>query len=84
MVHNMKIKTFIKQLWQGFKVISKFISNIVNFILLSLVYFIGVGLVFIFAKIFKKKFLNLKIEKDTYWIDKKIEKQDLKDYSRMF
>ena len=56
------------------KKFSKFMQNIVNFILLLPVYFIGVGIVSIVSKCFNKKYLD----NNKKWIkrDKKIENND--------
>ena len=54
----------IKKLWSAVKSIleplGKLISGIVNSILLSIVYFVGVGIVSISMKLFGKHFLELK------------------------
>ena len=62
------------------------ISIIVNSILLSFVYFVGVGLTSIFAKIFKKSFLELKTEKEneTYWSELNLTKNSMEEYYRQF
>ena len=60
------------------------ISMLVNTILLSVVYFIGVGLTFIFAKIFRKHFLELKLKKDSYWSDLNLSKKKIEEYYRQF
>ena len=64
---------FFKGFRQGLKDFSLSIASVTNFILLFLTYFIGVGLTSIFAKIFSKRFLDLKLKKEgSYWIDRKI------------
>lgn len=47
------------------------IVSVINFILLSIVYCIGIGFTALFAKILKKKFLETdkRIEQKTYWKD---------------
>jgi len=79
----------IKKIWNFInsvlEPISKLISGIVNFILLSIVYFIGVGLVSISAKIFRKHFLELKRQnKSSNWDEHKVTKQPLEKYYRTF
>jgi hypothetical protein len=69
------------------KGMSKFTSNIVvivNTLLLSLVYLIGVGITSIFAKLFKKHFLELKRRNDTYWETSDLKKKPMKNYYRQF
>ena len=59
---------------------------VVNTILLSLVYFIGVGLTAIFAKIFRKNFLESGIDKQksSYWTDLNLGKNTMEEYHRQF
>ena len=65
--------------------ISKVISAIVNFILLSLVYFIGIGSVSIVMKLFGRLFLELKKKNSkSNWHEHKVAKQPLEQYCRTF
>ncbi len=54
----------LKKIWAGIKSvlepIGKFVSSIVNFVLLAMVYFIGIGIVSVIMKLFGKHFLELK------------------------
>jgi len=75
---------FVKGLKTGFRTFGFKVTNVINFVLLFLVYFIGVGITSLAAKIAKKKFLNLKPEGNTYWKEHNLGKQDLKDYYRQF
>jgi len=81
-----KVKLFFKGFYAGFKSFGLTISTIVNFVLLMIVYFIGVGLTSLLGKTFKKRFLYLKKEdrKKSYWIKVNKKKQKLKNYRRMF
>ena len=79
----------IKKIWNFIKSIlepvSKLISGIVNFVLLSMVYFVGIGIVSISAKIFGKHFLQLKRQnKQSNWHEHKLTKQPLEQYYRTF
>lgn len=79
----------LKKIWAGIKSvlepISKTISNVVNFILLLIVYFIGIGIVSISMKLFGKHFLELKkSDKKSNWHEHKITKQPLEQYYRTF
>jgi len=79
------IKDGFKKFYRGFKRFGKAVSKVINFVLLTVVYFIGVGFTSLLAKAFRKKFLLLeKPESDTYWIDNKITKKKLTDYYRSF
>lgn len=65
--------------------VAKTISSIVNFILLALVYFISIGLVSMFMKLFRRHFLDLKKQnKESNWHEHKVTKQPLRDYYRTF
>ncbi|MFC1690832.1 hypothetical protein ACFL0W_01515 [Nanoarchaeota archaeon] len=61
----------------GFKKFSHNVIEVFNFILLLPVYILGVGPISIVAKILRKHFLKLKIDKDakTYWDD--VEEKDM-------
>ena len=62
-------------LWKGFVKIGKTDGEFNSKVLLSVVYILGLGPTSLIAKIFRKKFLELKTEpdKDTYWIERKKE-----------
>ena len=78
-----------KKIWTNIKsiieTISKVVSNVVNFILLSVVYFIGICSVSIIMKLFRKHFLELKKQnKKSNWHKHKLTKQSLENYYRTF
>ena len=79
-----KLKLFFKEFYEGFKAFSLVISTIINFVLLMIVYFIGVGLTSIIGKSFKKEFLGIKGGKRTYWKNRKSKKISIKECKRMF
>ena len=81
-----KARDFIIGLKEGQKKFGETISVIVNLILIGFVYFVGVGLTSIFAKIFNKKFLNLEIDKttDTYWQESNLTKKNKEEYYKQF
>lgn len=74
--------------------ISKFIANVINFVLLAFVYFIGVGMVSLAMKLFGKHFLELKKQNKTMenkrasnesnWHEHTVTKQPLEKYYRTF
>jgi hypothetical protein len=69
----------------GFKEFGENITLIINSILLSFVYFSGVGFTAIFARIIKKHFLETKLTKDkTYWQNLNLEKKPIEEYYRQF
>ena len=76
---------FIKGFKNGFKRFGEHISTGINFILLGVVYFFGVGIVSIVARLFGKKFLKTTTEKkDSYWEEKNITTETKENYYRMF
>ena len=77
------MKDFIAGFKSGFKQFGHNISLIVNSVLLSFVYFVGVGLTSIISKIMKKHFLDLK-RKKSYWLDWNLSKKDMEEYYRQF
>ena len=78
-----KIKKFIKGLKKGQKEFGETIATVVNSILLSVVYLLGVGLTFIFSRLFDKHFLDSKIDlnKKTYWSNLNLNKKPLGELS---
>ncbi len=81
-----KLRIFIAGVRDGFGNFSHVIINIVNFILLSLVYFTAIALVAIISKLFGKRFIDLKRQKntETYWLNKSIKTKPLESYYRQF
>ncbi len=79
-----KLKQFFNGFQKGMKSFSDNITSIINFLLLSIVYFIGVGLTSITAKIFGKHFLDTKKKKDSYWINLNLKKKSIEEYYRQF
>jgi hypothetical protein len=78
-------KQFFSGFLNGFKNFSHIIINIVNFILLSIVYFVGIGPTSVVAKIARKNFLDLKKKKtDSYYTKKDIKKEPIENYYRQF
>ncbi len=71
---------------EGFAEFANTLSILINSILLSLVYFMGVGITSMFAKIFKKSFLDTKINKEakTYWSKLNLDKRPIEEYYRQF
>lgn len=81
-----KLKIFFRAFYDGFKSFGQMVSTIVNFILLFFVYLVAVGSTSIVAKLFRKKFLELKLneKKKSYWIDYNLKKQQKEEYERGF
>lgn len=79
-----KKNLFVKGFKTGFKNFGYKVTNIVNFILILIVYAIGVGTTSIIAKLSGKKFLELKPKGKTYWKERNLKKQPLETYYRQF
>jgi hypothetical protein len=81
-----KIKDFFKGMKEGQKKFGDNISVIVNTILLSIVYFLGVGLTSIVARLFGVKFLETKTNPEVKTYYETMENQDKKEesYYRQF
>lgn len=78
--------SFIKGFLQGQKLFGESISVIINSFLLTIIYFLGVGLTSILAKIFRKNFLDLKLDTnaDSYWYELNLTKKNWEEYFRQF
>ena len=73
----------IKKAWHGFRKFGLFMASVVNFVLLLIVYIIGVGLTALIGKLFRKSFLDLKKNKPE-WIIKKEQPLTIAEYQRPF
>ncbi|MBS3172175.1 hypothetical protein J4438_01165 [Candidatus Woesearchaeota archaeon] len=70
---------------EGTKKFGENISTLVNVILLSFVYFFGVGISRLIIKLSGKKLLDKKFEnKQTYWSDLNIGNKPKEDYYSQF
>lgn len=78
------LKIFAEGFREGFRDFSIIITSIVNFVLLSIVYFIGVGMVALGSKIAGKKFLSLKSGKNSSWVARSLSKRPMEEYYRTF
>jgi len=80
-----KIRQFITGLKDGFEGFAAMITGIMNFFLLAIAYFLGIGPVSVIGKIMGKHFLELgKEKKDSYWVKRDAGKQETEKYYRMF
>lgn len=82
----MGLGEFFLDLKKGQKEFGEDIGSIINAILLTLVYLIGVGFTFLFAKIFGKRFLESGIDKNSksYWEDLNLSKEPIERYYNQF
>lgn len=80
-----KSNQFFKGIKKGMKNFGQGIALIINSVLLSIVYLLGVGFTAIFAKLFRKHFLDMKLSKeDSYWSDLSLKKKSMEKYYRQF
>jgi len=80
----MELKQFFIGFKKGMAGFGQSISLLINTILLTFVYLLGVGLTSIVAKIVGKHFLDVKLKKGTYWSDLNLKKEDIEKYYRQF
>jgi hypothetical protein len=71
--------------WKGVKRFGAFVTEVVNFVLLLPVYFIGVGVTSIVAKFFGKHFMLMKREKKkSYWVKYGLKTEKKEEYYKMY
>jgi len=80
------IRLFFKGFKQGIHEFGTSIGSIINSVLLTLTYFVGVGLTSVVAKAVHKHFLETEISKrkKTYWSDLNLTKKPIEEYYRRF
>jgi hypothetical protein len=76
----------MNQFFKGMKEFGDNITIIINTVLLFFVYLFGVGLSAFFGKLARKKFLDLKPDKNkkSYWEDLNLKKEKIDNYYRQF
>lgn len=79
-------KQFFTNLEKGMLCFRRSLTFIVNTILLLIVYFIGIGITSIIAKLLGKHFLETKSsdKKETYWSDLDLKTKPIENYYRQF
>ncbi len=74
------MKIFLKSIKEGMHYFAELLASFVNSVLLATAYFTVLALTAIFAKIFKKRFLSMKIDR---WSEVHQEKE-INNYFRQF
>lgn len=76
----------LASLWKWFLWINKILTKVINFILLSIVYFVGIGITSLVGKFLKQKFLIRKLDKElaTYWETLDLKAEPIERYYRQF
>ena len=69
---------------KGFTAFGHRVNDVITFLVLVPVYFIGVGITSIIGRLAKKKFLDINPSGDTYWINVDEKEDTLDDYRRSF
>jgi len=85
-VVELKDNQFIKGFLKGFKSFGHLITVLINSILLTFVYIIGVGISAVLSKIVSKHFLMTRLRKDkkSYWTNLNLKKEATGNYYRQF
>ncbi|USN45017.1 MAG: hypothetical protein H6502_03055 [Candidatus Woesearchaeota archaeon] len=80
------MKSFLLGFKKGFKLFSENIALIVNVVLLTFVYVIGIGITSLVAKLFGKHFMAMRLDKKkkTYWEKLELKKESMDSYYRQF
>ena len=80
-----KNRRFLVGFRKGMRDFGHGIALIINSVLLLIVYLVGVGFTAIFAKLFRKHFLDMKLSKEgSYWSDLNLKKKSMEKYYRQF
>lgn len=77
--NNLFLKSFVR----GFQAFGMHVTTVVNFVLLLIVYFVGIGLTSLFGKAARKRFMELNPQSETYWTELKLSYKK-EDYKKMF
>jgi hypothetical protein len=78
------MKAIFKGIKEGMAGFGETISILVNSILLTFVYFVGVGMTSLIAKLSGKHFLETKKKMGSYWSELNLKKKEMKEYYRQF
>jgi len=79
----MAIKDFGRGFKNGFQEFSKGVGHTISIFMLLLAYVIGIGIVAVISKTFRKNFLQMK-KQESYWVQRNLGKQELEEYKRAF
>lgn len=79
------LKKFLKGFKKGMHNFGQTIVIVINTVLLTIVYFIGIGLTSIIAKLVGKHFLDISNkDRKTHWSDLNLRKKSIEEYYRQF
>ena len=74
----------MKKFKQGIKKFMNDLTFLISFFLLTITYFSGVALTFLFAKIFGKNFLDTRKKEKSYWRDLNLKEKSMEEYYKQF
>lgn len=79
-------KIIFQGIKEGQKRFFEDIAVIINSILLSIAYFMGIGFTYLVSRVFHKRFLDTKIEKNknSYWEELNLQLKLREEYYRQF
>ena len=75
---------FIQDFKEGQKLFGETIAVLINSVLLTIVYIVGVGLTSIVAKVFGKHFLEFKRDDRSYWKELDLNVNSVEEYYKQF
>lgn len=75
----------LKHIYQGWKKLAFRLASIQNMVILSIVYILVIGPIWLLLKLIRKDLINSKPLKDkSFWIERKMEKTEIEDFYRQF
>lgn len=79
------MRAFFSGFKEGFQEFGHNLNTLINTVLLTVVYIIGVGLTSVAARLFGKRFLVTEPSDDeTYWQELNLETKEMEEYFRQF
>lgn len=80
-----KTRLFLDGFRHGFKSFGMIVTNIVNTVLLLLIYFVGVGFAALITRITSQKLMSVEKKKtNSYYKVNKTEKQNIEDFYKQY
>ncbi len=74
-----------KHIYQGWKQLALRLASIQNMVILSLLYFLLFGSIWLLVKLFKKDLLASKtLKSNSFWIERRGEQTELEGFYRQF
>ncbi|QQG39505.1 MAG: hypothetical protein HYS81_03930 [Candidatus Aenigmatarchaeota archaeon] len=81
----MSFKEFATGFKSGFQGFGHFVSDVVNFVLLTFVWLIGIGPASVLGKFTGKKFLDMElVMRESYWVAYVVKTEPLESYEKQY